>query len=116
MDKATLTMMRVFLFAAITLLAGTYFPLVKMVEPLRIPLLISFFLFYGVMGNLMFRLFGKGMGGKLYLLTFAFTAAGLAGTYVLSSDVAAFTLENIAGTLITVPAYTIAAYKLLPRS
>ena len=59
MDKGSLRMMQVFLFAAIALLGGTYFPLISMIEPLKITLLISFFLFYGVMGNLMHRLFGR---------------------------------------------------------
>ena len=117
MDKGSLRMVRVFLCAAIALLGGTYFPLISMIEPLKITLLISFFLFDGVMGNLMHRLFGKGKGGKLFLMTLGFTAVGLVGRFLLANgNTAAFTLENILGFLITVPAYTIMAYKLLPRS
>ncbi len=117
MDKPTLQMMRVFLFAAVTLLGGTYFPLISMIEPLKITLLISFFLFYGVMGNLMHRLFGKGKAGKLFLMTLGFTALGLVGRFLLANgNTADFTLENILGFLITIPTYTIMAYKLIPRS
>lgn len=117
MDKSTLQMMRVFLFAAMTLLGGTYFPLTSMFDPIKITLLISFFLFYGVMGNLMHRLFGKGKTGMLFLLTLAFTALGLAGRFFLDQGTAAdFTPENLISFLVVVPVYTILAYKLIPRS
>lgn len=117
MDKPTLTMMRVFLFAAVTLLGGTYFPLTSMVSPLKLSLLVSFFLFYGVMGNLMHRIYGRGKAGMLFLLTLAFTALGLVGRYFLDGDnIAAFTPENLLSFLVVVPMYTILAYKLLPRS
>lgn len=118
MDKPTLTMMRAFLFAAVTLLGGTYFPLSGMVDPLKLSLLISFFLFYGVMGNLMYRIYGRGKAGMLFLLTLAFTALGLAGRYFLDGDgiAAACTPENVLSFLVVVPVYTILAYKLLPRS
>lgn len=117
MDKPTLQMMRVILFAAVTLLGGTYFPLTSMLDPIKITLLISFFLFYGVMGNLMHRLFGKGKAGKLFLLTLGFTALGLAGRFLLDQETAAaFTPENLIGFLVVLPVYTILAYQLLPRS
>lgn len=117
MDKPTLQMMRVILFAAVTLLGGTYFPLSRMLDPIKITLLISFFLFYGVIGNLMHRLFGKGKAGKLFLLTLGFTALGLAGRFFLDQGTAAaFTPENLIGFLVVVPVYTILAYKLIPRS
>lgn len=117
MDKPTLQMMRVILFAAVTLLGGTYFPLSRMLDPIKITLLISFFLFYGVIGNLMHRLFGKGNAGKLFLLTLGFTALGLAGRFFLDQGTAAaFTPENLIGFLVVVPVYTILAYKLIPRS
>lgn len=116
MDKPTLQMMRVIFFAAVTLLGGTYFPLSRMLDPIKISLLISFFLFYGVIGNLMHRLFGKGKAGKLFLLTLGFTALGLAGRFLLDQGTAAFTPENLIGFLVVVPVYTIMAYKLIPRS
>ncbi len=116
MDKPTLHLMRVMLFAAVTLLGGTYFPLSRMVDPIKLSLLISFFLFYGVMGNLMHRLFGKGKTGMLLLLTLGFTALGLAGRFFLDqATAAAFTPENLIGFLVVVPGYTILAYKLIPR-
>lgn len=117
MDKSMLSMMRIFLFAAVTLLGGTYFPLTSMVVPLKITLLISFFLFYGVMGNLMHRIYGPGKSWTLFLLTLAFTTLGLVGRYFLDADmVAAYTPENILSFLVVIPVYTTLAYKLLPRS
>ena len=117
MDKPTLQMMRVTSLAAVPLLGGASSPLRRMLGPIQTSLLLSFFLFYGVIGNLMHRLFGKGKAGKLFLLTLGFTALGLAGRFFLDQETAAaFTPENLIGFLVVVPVYTILAYKLIPRS
>ena len=50
-------------------------------------------------------------------MTLGFSAVGLVGRFLLANgNTAAFTLENILGFLITIPTYTIMAYKLIPRS